>query len=133
MQNFSKFRPFSKRPVGLYSPGYFYPIFLAFVETAAKTDEIIELNWDSVDFKRQTIRFPGGDALAERTVEISEELVGLLAKKKPESEISFPTSPEKSSGNASSRWRYMISRNTTGLSHLGSIWISATRSPITFW
>lgn len=65
-----------------YSPGYFYPIFLTFIETAAKTEEVINLTWDNVDFKNKTITFPGGDALQQRTLTVSEDLIACLAKKR---------------------------------------------------
>jgi integrase len=72
-----------------YSPGYFYPVFLAFIETAAKTDEIIELKWDQVDFKRRVITFPKGETLDNRSIPISPELLGCLLKKKPMADVVF--------------------------------------------
>ena len=72
-----------------YSPGHFYPILLAFVETAAKTNEIINLTWDSIDFKNKTITFPCGTDLTERSIPISSELVRCLLLKRPTSDIVF--------------------------------------------
>jgi integrase len=72
-----------------YSPGYFYPIFLTFLETAAKTDEIIELKWDQVDFKRRLITFPKGETLDNRRIPISPELLSCLLKKKPVADVVF--------------------------------------------
>jgi integrase len=66
-----------------YSPGVFYPMFLAFVETGAKSAEIIDLTWDAVDFKNGTITFPGDKILLKRTIPISKELQEALKKKRP--------------------------------------------------
>jgi integrase len=72
-----------------YSPGLFYPMFLAFIETAAKSSDILELKWDAVDFKNGAITFPGDKTLAARTIPISKELQGCLAKKRPVSDYVF--------------------------------------------
>jgi integrase len=66
-----------------YSPGLFYPLFLTFVETAAKSSEILSLKWDAIDFKKGTITCPGGEILASRTLPISKELRECLMRKRP--------------------------------------------------
>ena len=65
-----------------YSPGYFYPIFLMVVETAAKTTEILSLKWSQVDLKNKTITLTGQKTLSERVIKISDELAQLLESKK---------------------------------------------------
>jgi site-specific recombinase XerD len=65
-----------------YSPGVFYPMLLTFVETGAKSAEMIELTWKAVDFKKGTITFPGDKMLSERTIAISDTLQEGLAKKR---------------------------------------------------
>jgi site-specific recombinase XerD len=65
-----------------YSPGIFYPMFLTFIETGAKSAEMIELKWEAVDFKKSTITFPGDKMLSERSVRISDTLQEALAKKR---------------------------------------------------
>jgi integrase len=66
-----------------YSPGVFYPLLLAFVETGAKSQEMIDLTWDSVDFKNGTITLPGDKTLLKRTISISKELQDALKKRRP--------------------------------------------------
>lgn len=72
-----------------YSPGYFYPIFLTVVETAAKTTEILSLKWNQVDLKNQTITLVGQKTLSNRVIKISDELTLLLENKKRSSDFVF--------------------------------------------
>ena len=72
-----------------YSPGYFYPIFLMVVETAAKTTEVLSLKWSQVDLKNKTITLTGQKTLSERVIKISDELAQLLENKKRSSDFVF--------------------------------------------
>lgn len=72
-----------------YSPGLFYPLFLIFVETAAKSAEILELKWEVIDLKKGTVTFPGNKVLTKRTIPISQELLKCLSKRRPVSDLVF--------------------------------------------
>ena len=43
--------------IKIYSPGYLYPIIKMFAETGARTTEIVNLNWDDIDFKTRIVNF----------------------------------------------------------------------------
>jgi len=58
-------------------------MFRTFIETGAKSSEIIDLKWDAVDFKKGTITFPGNKILQERVIPISKELQATLASRRP--------------------------------------------------
>ena len=72
-----------------YSPGYFYPIFLTVIETAAKTTEILSLKWSHIDLKNKTVTLTGQKTLTERTIKISDELAQLLENKRHTSDFVF--------------------------------------------
>ncbi len=47
--------------IGRYSPGYLYPIIKLFVETGAKVNKVVDLNWSDVDCVAKTVTFIGTD------------------------------------------------------------------------
>lgn len=60
------------------SPGFLYPILLMVQETAAKTKEIINMKWQDIDFKTQTIRIHEHEKIQRRDTKISPELIYAL-------------------------------------------------------
>jgi len=64
-----------------YSPGYLYPIIKMFTETAAKSSEVIELDWKQVDLDKGLILFERRDKSQARTLKISDELIYMLRLK----------------------------------------------------
>jgi integrase/recombinase XerD len=61
-----------------HSPGYLYPIVKLFTETAAKTSEVIDLNWQDLDLDQQIVRFKKQVKIQARTLELSSEFVQVL-------------------------------------------------------
>ena len=64
-----------------YSPGYLYPIIKLFVETGAKTSEVIGLTWDDIDLKKKEIVFKSEKKNQMRKLPLSDELINLLSQK----------------------------------------------------
>jgi integrase/recombinase XerD len=77
------------RKAKAYSPGIFYPMLRTFIETGARSQEVIDLTWSAVDFKNGTITFPEGDSLLHRVIPISAELQDVLAKKRQVADLVF--------------------------------------------
>ena len=77
--------------VKLYSPGYLYPIIRIFSETAAKTAEVINLNWNDIDFKAGAISFRKIEKIQSRKIKVSHELIKLLSRNRRKSERLFTT------------------------------------------
>ena len=63
-----------------YSPGYLHPIIKLFVETGAKTSEVIGLTWDDIDLRKKEIVFKKGKS-EERKLPLSDELASIFSKK----------------------------------------------------
>lgn len=61
-----------------HSPALFYPVFLLLKETAAKREDLIELQWKDVNFKKNTISFFRSKNIQPRSFDISEELLSAL-------------------------------------------------------
>lgn len=57
------------------SPSLFYPIFLLIYETASKTEDILNLKWQDINFKNKTLIFPRSKNIQNRDFEISDELI----------------------------------------------------------
>lgn len=63
---------------------------MIFIETGAKTAEVMNLRWEHVDFNRGVITLPGeAGVLAKRSISVSKELTEHLLKKKPVSDFVF--------------------------------------------
>ncbi len=74
-----------------FSPGYLYPLVRMFVETGAKTGEVLELTWDEVNLKDHKVHFKQTESSRERTLPLSGALVEMLAKKQRTSGPIFMT------------------------------------------
>ena len=74
-----------------FSPGYLYPLLKMFVETGAKSTEAAELTWKDIDLHEKQVKLKQTTSSRERTLEISEELVSLLSKKKSKQGYVFLT------------------------------------------
>jgi integrase len=64
----------------LHSPALFYPIFLLIHETAAKTSDILVLQWKDINFKTGKMDLFRSKELQPRSFYISEELLQALQK-----------------------------------------------------
>ena len=65
-----------------HSPGYLYPLVKIFQETAAKSIEVIDLNWDQVDLEKGLVSFNKRNKAQARTLKLSDELIHMLRIKK---------------------------------------------------
>lgn len=74
-----------------FSPGYLYPLLKMFEETAAKTSEVMDLTWQSLNFETKEIHFPGSIKSQSRILKISNELISILEKRKKMSGFVFMT------------------------------------------
>ena len=74
-----------------YSPGYLYPIIKLFAETGAKVTEVIELNWKEVNLQNGIVYFKAREKNQERKLKISDELIGILGKRKKRASLVFQT------------------------------------------
>lgn len=63
-----------------YSPVLFYPIFLLVFETAAKTADILSLQWKDINLKTGTVNLSRSKELQPRSFEVSEVLICSLQK-----------------------------------------------------
>jgi integrase len=61
-----------------FSPGYLYPIILLVAETAAKTNDILELKWRDVDFKNLSVILRDSEKIQTRILPISTDLIAAL-------------------------------------------------------
>ncbi len=74
------------------SPGYLFPIILTFVEIAVKTTELIDLQWNDVNFNKNTINIKKNRSLQERTITMSPLLAKTFKEKKVFAEYIFTDS-----------------------------------------
>lgn len=91
---FERMAPYKRKPVVLdekffievirlakrQSPALFYPIFLLIRETAAKSGDIIKLQWKNVNLKTRAVELIHLTEPQRRGLPISEELVTALTK-----------------------------------------------------
>lgn len=74
-----------------FSPGYLYPILKIFAETAAKPNEIIDLNWKQIDLEKKEVQFLKSESIQARTIKISDELASVLEKNRKMTGLVFLT------------------------------------------
>jgi integrase len=63
-----------------HSPALFYPIFLLINETAAKTSDILNIQWKDIHFKTNAVEFFRSTELQSRSFTVSEELIHSLQR-----------------------------------------------------
>ena len=62
------------------SPALFYPIFLLIQETAAKTSDILALQWKDIIFKTNVIEFHRSKELQKRSFGVSSDVIAAIRK-----------------------------------------------------
>ena len=65
-----------------YSLGYLYPIVKILAETGAKINEVVELEWNDIDFSKKEVSFKKGKKNQARVISLSNELMQILLGKK---------------------------------------------------
>lgn len=61
-----------------FSPAFFYPIFLLIHETAAKTSDVLRLQWKDVHIKASNVELVRSPDLQSRMFTVSAELLGAI-------------------------------------------------------
>ena len=74
-----------------HSPGFLYPIILLINETALRTNEIINLKWNQIDFKNKFISLPEGENIRLRKLDLTDELVSAIKRIDQISQYVFTT------------------------------------------
>lgn len=74
-----------------FSPGYLYPLILFISETAAKPNEVVDLDWKQLNFETREIYFPQTPSSRERKLKMSIELSAILESRKKGTGLVFMT------------------------------------------
>jgi integrase len=100
---FDRGAPFKRKPVILeekfiadvikkaksHSPAFFYPILLLIRESAAKSSDILRLQWKNINFKAGSIELLNSPELQDRSFSMTEELMMALKRIERVSEFVF--------------------------------------------
>ncbi len=62
------------------SPGLFYPVFLLIYETAAKTSDILQLQWKDINLKESSLNLSRSTELQTRMFKLSDRVVSSLVR-----------------------------------------------------
>ena len=63
-----------------HSPAFFYPILLLIRESAAKSSDILRLQWKNINFKTGIIELLNSPELQDRSFSVTEELTAALKR-----------------------------------------------------
>lgn len=74
-----------------HSPGFLYPIILLINETALRTNEIVNLKWNQIDFKNKIVSLPEGENIRLRKLDLTDELVSAIKRIDQISQYVFTT------------------------------------------